>query len=63
MRFHSLGSAGPLVSALGMGCIGMTGGFYGDADEDQAIATLNRALLTYPWVIFGLGGWVGGRRG
>ena len=44
MRFHSLGSAGPLVSALGMGCIGMTGGFYGDADEDQAIATLNRAL-------------------
>jgi len=44
MRFRSLGSAGPLVSALGMGCIGMTGGFYGDADEDQAIATLNRAL-------------------
>jgi len=21
------------------------------------------ALLTYPWVIFSLGGWVGGRRG
>ena len=44
MRFRRLGSAGPLVSALGVGCIGMTAGFYGDADEDQAIATLNRAL-------------------
>src|SRR5687767_5746984 len=35
---------GPLtVSTLGLGCMGMSA-FYGTADEDEAIATIHRAL-------------------
>jgi aryl-alcohol dehydrogenase-like predicted oxidoreductase len=38
-----LGSEGLEVSALGLGCMGMSA-FYGDTDEDEAIATIHRAL-------------------
>jgi aryl-alcohol dehydrogenase-like predicted oxidoreductase len=38
-----LGTSGPLVSALGLGCMGMSE-FYGPADEAQSIATIHRAL-------------------
>jgi aryl-alcohol dehydrogenase-like predicted oxidoreductase len=38
-----LGTSGPLVSALGLGCMGMSE-FYGSADEAQSIATIHRAL-------------------
>jgi aryl-alcohol dehydrogenase-like predicted oxidoreductase len=38
-----LGRNGPEVSAVGLGCMGMTG-FYGPADEQEALATLDRAL-------------------
>src|SRR5262245_56872770 len=32
------------VSAVGLGCMGMTGGVYGAVDEGEAIATIHRAL-------------------
>ncbi len=38
-----LGAAGPEVSALGLGCMGMSE-FYGPADEAQSLAVLNHAL-------------------
>jgi aryl-alcohol dehydrogenase-like predicted oxidoreductase len=40
---RKLGSEGLEVSALGLGCMGMSE-FYGRADEDEAIATIHRAL-------------------
>jgi aryl-alcohol dehydrogenase-like predicted oxidoreductase len=41
MKTRKLGSLE--VSALGLGCMGMSA-FYGSADEDEAIATIRRAL-------------------
>src|ERR1700746_3310054 len=41
MNTRKLGSLE--VSALGLGCMGMSA-FYGSADEDEAIATIHRAL-------------------
>ena len=41
MNTRKLGSLE--VSALGLGCMGMSA-FYGSADEDEAIATIQRAL-------------------
>src|SRR6478609_2058326 len=38
-----LGSAGPEVSALALGCMGMSG-MYGPADEGESIATIHAAL-------------------
>jgi aryl-alcohol dehydrogenase-like predicted oxidoreductase len=38
-----LGAAGPTVSALGLGCMGMSG-LYGTADRDESIATIHAAL-------------------
>ncbi len=38
-----LGRTGPSVSALGLGCMGMSE-FYGTADEGASIATIHRAL-------------------
>jgi len=43
MKTRQLGPRGPTVSALGLGCMGMSEG-YGAADENEAIATLKRAL-------------------
>jgi aryl-alcohol dehydrogenase-like predicted oxidoreductase len=43
MTFRSLGSTGPRVSALGLGCMGMSD-FYGPADRDESIATVHAAL-------------------
>jgi aryl-alcohol dehydrogenase-like predicted oxidoreductase len=40
---RQLGAAGPTVSAVGLGCMGMSG-MYGAADRDEAIATIHTAL-------------------
>jgi aryl-alcohol dehydrogenase-like predicted oxidoreductase len=43
MQTRTLGSEGLEVSALRLGCMGMSE-FYGSADEDEAVATIHRAL-------------------
>lgn len=43
MDTRRLGAAGPVVSALGLGCMGMSG-VYGPADEQEGIATVRAAL-------------------
>ncbi|MGY0023899.1 aldo/keto reductase [Streptomyces sp. cg35] len=40
---RSLGTTGPRVSALGLGCMGMSA-LYGDADRTESIATIHAAL-------------------
>ncbi len=40
---RTLGPSGPSVSAIGLGCMGMSA-FYGATDEGEAIATIQRAL-------------------
>src|SRR6187200_1951525 len=40
---RQLGRGGPSVSAIGLGCMGMSD-FYGDADEARSVATIHRAL-------------------
>ena len=43
MQTRPLGSTGPQVSALGLGCMGMSA-LYGDADRAESIATIHAAL-------------------
>ena len=43
MHTRKLGTNGPTVSAIGLGCMGMSE-FYGARDEPEAIATIHRAL-------------------
>ncbi|MFE6283585.1 aldo/keto reductase [Streptomyces sp. NPDC057877] len=40
---RSLGTTGPQVPALGLGCMGMSG-MYGDADRSESLATIHAAL-------------------
>lgn len=40
---RKLGINGPIVSAIGLGCMGMSGA-YGKGDETESIATIERAL-------------------
>jgi aryl-alcohol dehydrogenase-like predicted oxidoreductase len=43
MRMRTLGTNGPVVSALSLGCMGMSG-IYGAADRGEGIATIHAAL-------------------
>ncbi|HEX3501050.1 MAG TPA: aldo/keto reductase [Stellaceae bacterium] len=43
MQQRRLGTSGPSVSAIGLGCMGMSG-MYGPADRKESIATIHAAL-------------------
>ena len=43
MQRRQLGTQGPQVSALGLGCMGMSG-VYGPSDRRESIATIHAAL-------------------
>jgi aryl-alcohol dehydrogenase-like predicted oxidoreductase len=43
MKTRKIGRKGPVVSAMGLGCMGMSE-FYGPRDEAESIATIHRAI-------------------
>lgn len=44
LQKRRLGDGGLEVSALGLGTMGMSAGFYGEVDDEESVATINRAL-------------------
>jgi aryl-alcohol dehydrogenase-like predicted oxidoreductase len=43
LKARQLGTTGPVVGALGLGCMGMSG-VYGPADDDESVATIRAAV-------------------
>lgn len=43
MQMRTLGAGGPAISAIGLGCMGMSD-FYGPAEDARSIAVIHRAL-------------------
>jgi len=44
MDTRKLGTTGPAVSAIGLGCMGMSPGVYGASDEAESVATIHAAI-------------------
>ncbi len=43
MKYSKLGTTGPMVSVLGLGCMGMSG-IYGPSDRSESLSTIHAAI-------------------